>query len=192
MPMEIEVTGKTCWRRDRLPTPVFLGFPCGSAVKNLPEMWETWVWSLGWEGPLEKGKVTHSSVLAWRIHGLVVQVVTKSQTRLNEFHTHTPPLSPGIRISNLPDSKDACKRGSHRQRLGKGSSPFLILHRLVCSSDTVHALIVDTVAGCYRRRELLWEVPEVMPQLGIQYPIKPFSQVSCQSDSTLGNEHLLS
>ena len=36
-------------------------------VKNLPAMWETWVQSLGWEDPLEKGKATHSSVLAWRI-----------------------------------------------------------------------------------------------------------------------------
>ena len=36
-------------------------------VKNLPEMWETWVWSLGWEDPLEKGKATHSNILAWRI-----------------------------------------------------------------------------------------------------------------------------
>ena len=42
-------------------------------VKNPPAMWETWVWSLGWEKPLEKGKgkgkgnVTHSSILAWRI-----------------------------------------------------------------------------------------------------------------------------
>ena len=36
-------------------------------VKNPPAMWETWVWSLGWEDPLEKGKATHSSVLAWRI-----------------------------------------------------------------------------------------------------------------------------
>ena len=36
-------------------------------VKNLPAMWETWVRSLGWEGPLEKGKATHSSILAWRI-----------------------------------------------------------------------------------------------------------------------------
>ena len=36
-------------------------------VKNLPAMWETWVRSLGWEDPLEKGKVTHSSILAWRI-----------------------------------------------------------------------------------------------------------------------------
>ena len=119
---------KIPWRRDRLPTPVFLGFPCGSAgkesacnvgnlgsipglgrshgegkgyplqysglensmdcspwghkkldtteqlslnaslvaqlVKNLPAMWETWVRSLNWEDPLEKGKATHSSILA--------------------------------------------------------------------------------------------------------------------------------
>ena len=36
-------------------------------VKNLPAMQETWVRSLGWEDPLEKGKVTNSSILAWRI-----------------------------------------------------------------------------------------------------------------------------
>ena len=36
-------------------------------VKNLPAMWETWVRSLGWEDPLEKGKATHSSTLAWRM-----------------------------------------------------------------------------------------------------------------------------
>ena len=93
--------------RDSLPTPVFLGLPCGLAgeesacnvgdlgsilglgkspgegigyplqyswaylvaqlVKNLAAMWETWVQSLGWEDSLEKGKVTHSSILAWRI-----------------------------------------------------------------------------------------------------------------------------
>ena len=33
-------------------------------VKNQPAMWETWVRSLDWEDPLEKGKVTHSSILA--------------------------------------------------------------------------------------------------------------------------------
>ena len=35
-------------------------------VKNPLAMWETWVRSLGWEDPLEKGKATHSSILAWR------------------------------------------------------------------------------------------------------------------------------
>ena len=36
-------------------------------VKILPAMRETWVRPLGWEDPLEKGKATHSSILAWRI-----------------------------------------------------------------------------------------------------------------------------
>ena len=36
-------------------------------VNNLPAMPETWVQSLGWEDPLEKGKATHSSILAWII-----------------------------------------------------------------------------------------------------------------------------
>ena len=36
-------------------------------VNNLPAMQETWVWSLSWEDPLEKGKATHSSTLTWRI-----------------------------------------------------------------------------------------------------------------------------
>ena len=36
-------------------------------VKNLSARWETWVQSLGWEDPLQKGTATHSSILAWRI-----------------------------------------------------------------------------------------------------------------------------
>ena len=50
-----------------LPTPVFFGFPCGFAGKESVCNVETWVQSLSWEDPLEKGKATHSSVLAWRI-----------------------------------------------------------------------------------------------------------------------------
>ena len=36
-------------------------------VKDLPIMWQTWVWSLGQEDSLEKGMATHSSSLTWRI-----------------------------------------------------------------------------------------------------------------------------
>ena len=54
-------------KKDRLPTPVFLGFPVAQLVKSPPAMWETWVRSLGWEDPLEKRKATHTSILAWRI-----------------------------------------------------------------------------------------------------------------------------
>ena len=35
-------------------------------VKNLPDVQESWVQSLGWEDPLEKRKATHSSILVWR------------------------------------------------------------------------------------------------------------------------------
>ena len=60
-------------------------FPWASLVaqliKNLPAMQETWVRSLGWEDPLEKGKATHSNIVAWRI-----PCVTKSQTQLGNFH----------------------------------------------------------------------------------------------------------
>ena len=36
-------------------------------IKNPPAIQETWVQSLGWEEPLEKGKATYSNILAWRI-----------------------------------------------------------------------------------------------------------------------------
>ena len=55
-------------------------------VKNLPAMQETWVQSLDWEDPLEKGMATHSSIPAWRFsmdRGMLqvtVHGVTKSQT----------------------------------------------------------------------------------------------------------------
>ena len=62
-------------------------------VKNLPAMRETWAPFLGWENPLEEGRATHYSVLAWRIpmdrgawwatgHG-----VTKSRTRPEQLST---------------------------------------------------------------------------------------------------------
>ena len=40
------------------------GLSCGSVVKNMPTMQETWIRSLGWENPLEKEMATHSSILA--------------------------------------------------------------------------------------------------------------------------------
>ena len=43
-------------------------------VKNSPAIWETWVQSLGWKDPLEKGAAIHSSILAWRIPWTVYSV----------------------------------------------------------------------------------------------------------------------
>ena len=56
-------------------------------VKNLPEMQETWVRSLGWEDPLEKGKVTHSCILAWRIPWTDCQWMNSKSSRLRLFAT---------------------------------------------------------------------------------------------------------
>ena len=59
-------------------------------VKNLLAMQETWVQSLSWEDPLEKGMATHSSILAWRIPTdrgtwwATVHGVTKNQTQLGD------------------------------------------------------------------------------------------------------------
>ena len=43
---------------------IFKSWDLAQMVKNLPAMQETWIRSLGWEDPLEKGKAAHSSILA--------------------------------------------------------------------------------------------------------------------------------
>ena len=57
-------------------------------IKNLPTVLEIWVRSLGWEHPQEKGKASHSSILAWRIPWTIVHGGAKSWTWLSDFHFH--------------------------------------------------------------------------------------------------------
>ena len=81
---------KIPWKRDRLPTPVFLGFLGSSDGKesacNVRDLGRF----LCWEDPLEKGMATHSSILTWRIAmdrgpwWATVPGVTKSQTQLSD------------------------------------------------------------------------------------------------------------
>ena len=57
-------------------------------VKNLPAMWETWVQSLSWDDPLEKGMATHSGILAWETPrtegpGRLQSMESQSQTQLS-------------------------------------------------------------------------------------------------------------
>ena len=47
-----------------------MGFPHSSVGKDAPAMQETWVRSLGWQDPLEKGKSTHCCILHGEFHGL--------------------------------------------------------------------------------------------------------------------------
>ena len=50
-----------------VPYGSYRAFLVAQTIKNLLAMWETWVGSLGCEGPLQKGLASHSSILAWRI-----------------------------------------------------------------------------------------------------------------------------
>ena len=60
-------------------------------VKNSPAMRETWVWSLGWEDPLEKEKATHSSILAWRIPWTIQSMGSQKARHNWATFTHTEP-----------------------------------------------------------------------------------------------------
>jgi len=60
-------------------------------VENLLAMWGTWVQSLGWEDLLEKGKATHSSILAWRIPWTIQSMGFSRQ----EYWSGLPFPSPG-------------------------------------------------------------------------------------------------
>ena len=85
--------GKICWRRDRLPSPVFFSFPCGSAGKEcacnegdlglIPELGKSPGEGKGY--PLQYSGLENS--MDYTVHG-----VAKSRTQLNDFHFHSPSL----------------------------------------------------------------------------------------------------
>ena len=76
-------------------------------VENLPIMWETWVWSLGREDPLEKEMATHSSILAWKnpmdrgAWWATVYGIAKSKTWLSDRHAHMNNAAENILHVNL-------------------------------------------------------------------------------------------
>ena len=82
-------------------------------VKNPPAMRETWVRSLGWEDLLEKGKATHSCILAWRIqscatlwtvaHRALLSVGFSSQEYWSGLPCPPPRdlLDPGTKLTSL-------------------------------------------------------------------------------------------
>ena len=83
------------WRKNNTSSHIY---PRASLVtqllKNPPAVPETWVRFLGWEDALEKGKATHSRILAWRI----------PWTWLSDFHFHFPhpPKVKWRRLSHVP------------------------------------------------------------------------------------------
>ena len=99
-------------------------------VKNPSAMWETRVRSLGWEDLLEKGKATHSSILAGRFPWTTVHGVAKSGARLRDFHFHTGVYVPYQLFFNILKSQllilfELSKMGHlHFQRSSKNDEDF--------------------------------------------------------------------
>ena len=66
-PSSIPGLGRSAGEGIGYPTQYSWASLVAQLAKNLAVVQETWVKSLGWEDPLQKGKATHSSILAWRI-----------------------------------------------------------------------------------------------------------------------------
>ena len=90
------------------------------SVKNLPEMQETWVWSLGQEDSLEKKMETHSSILAWRIPWTEepgrLQSTRSQQSDTTERRNHSHHLlTHGCRgCGHIPPSVMASRNDGHQ------------------------------------------------------------------------------
>ena len=73
-------------------------------VKNLPTMQETWVRSLGWEDPLEKGKAIHSSIWPREFHGLYSPWGHKELDKTELLSLHLLPSPVTYTTANLTTS----------------------------------------------------------------------------------------
>ena len=87
-PSLIPGSGRSTGERIGYPLQYSWASLVAQLVKNPPAMWETWVRFLGWEDPLEKGKATHSSILAWR-SPWTKSMALQSWTLLSNFHFQT-------------------------------------------------------------------------------------------------------
>ena len=81
---------------------IISGLFCWTAVKNLPEMQETWVRSLGWEDPLEEEMATYSSILAWEVPRTEESGRLKSMGRKESDMTEYTHTSISREVSFLP------------------------------------------------------------------------------------------
>ena len=81
-------SGRSTGERVGYPFPYSWVSLVAQLVKNPPAIQETWVRSLGWEDPLEKGKVTHSSILAREFHGLYSPWGCKESDMTEQLHFH--------------------------------------------------------------------------------------------------------
>ena len=115
--------GKIRWRRDRLPTPVFLGFPCGSAGKesayNAGDLGS--IPGLGRSPGEGKGYPLQYSGLENSMD-CIVHAITKSWTRLSDFHFTMEKVGPGQNQGKLITTVSP-SAGRKRTQLPKSCSP---------------------------------------------------------------------
>ena len=126
-------------------------FLCGSVVKNLPAMPETWVWSQGWEDPLEEGMATHSSILAWRIPWTEEPGGLQSMGSQNQIR--------------LRDSTVTATTKKHSQIQAQGLSICVTsIHFHALSETWTTSKNVgekgSLIWACVRTRNELWKVPD--------------------------------
>ena len=114
-------------------------------VKNPPAVQETPVWVLGWEDPLEKGKATHSSILAWRMHGLYSPWGRKESDTIERLSLSTyfkiyKPINIFTKNNYILQNKNSEKSGMILQvcnfnvQLNSPQFSYLLQHSVCCNS----------------------------------------------------------
>ena len=114
---------KICWRRDRLPTPVFLDFPCGSAGKesayNMGDLrlgFNPWVGKIPWRSgyPLQYFGLENSM-------DCIVRGIAKSLKLLNDFHFSNKTYRMILQLSHKEESmsESALMINKHIKKKGK-------------------------------------------------------------------------
>ena len=137
-------------------------------VKNLPAMWGTWVRFLIWEDPLEKGKATHSSALAWRSHSPWGRKESDTTERLS-LHNHyslykhkcavcaqSPQSCPTLQHQGLQPTRLLCPWNFPGKNTGvaisysRGSSQVLNPHLLESSNPRIKFTFLMSPASAGR------------------------------------------
>ena len=131
-------------------------------LKNLPAVQETWVWSLGWEDPLEKGKATLSSILTWRIPWEFQSMGLQSQTQLSDFHFHCSKVEGRLKDSTPPSpkAKRCCSRTQLLHRLREFA--FITQLQLGNGQDRLNSLQFSVYVMNELRSEALFYQGQVL------------------------------
>ena len=133
-------------------------------------MWETWLWSLGWEDPLEKEMATHSSTLAWKIPWMKErgrpQPWGRKESDTTEwlhFHVHAPVESSVVTPAGIPHQgwdADPLVYDSHFEWW----TCFFNLHVPGDSSINVTGILFNLHLIAYGYQDVIWTFQSIRKQ----------------------------